>query len=1077
MEIKNNIINHLLPNLKGSKKAQLFTLTTLILFIVMLSVLFSFVFIEIQYSTQQQNVATSSGQINIISSINTTAREFGLASAQQALSVLSYYEYNSTLRHDNFINNFTLYMYSLMSNAVLPNVQSGIPANYLINSMGNLTFSQYNSSLINYFSSLGIQSVNETKFKISQVSTYTLSISYIENIIFNQTGTPSEYSIPINVTFNITGEPDLFYLQQGVVRNIQFANINNQTQLITGSYANTGSNYGEAYGTVVFVNTNTCPLYTAPEESSMILVANQLSGLSSCDDNFEGIITNQTGFTSSIPYIVYSQNTVLNNYFSNGTNIELYPKQLEALNIQNLIHSISNGYYFSSPYTSSYIERASDLPNQSNYGIFTFPNNERTVATFNGLNSIILSPSSNLKVLASTNGLSINAWVLPGNFEQNNAGILTTTSSSCGFNLLFYDANTIQTTNGCGNSESAQYTFTPGVWYDIGLTITSGSSPTISFYVNGNEIQSISGASWSSGSSWTNMYLGSNLGSEFFNGSLSNIQIYNSTLSKSSMNLLYKRDLNGIPISNDGLVGWFDLNGNTNDLSGQNTITISSTATFTNRINGVPTTNVSYFNGVNSYLYLPEQLFNFPTSGSTDSYTLSFGVWFKTTSGGVILGQESSQIPNTPGGWVPSIYIGTDNLIHASMFWHGATSDQIVSTKAYNDGKWHYLVDTYSNGVETLYIDGKKIGSDSYSEDGFNTVYYYELGTGYISSWPDSPGGWYYFNGDLADAQIYTTQLTPQQVSELYNAGLGSAPITFSGAVAWYPLNGNLHNLINTQPFSYPNNVLYSSLNGSVITPQNQNLNAVKLPGVFCSNTFSCYDSSLGGVYLGSAPLENGANLQVAKFNYNSIILSNIQLSGNFDLSMWVLPGKISSEEYPLSFSGVNGIIVTSSGTNFALTDGINTITTQTIKPMTWYLISVSKNGNSYTLYLNNSVVGTSNMANMPITNLTLGSLFNLNYGFNGSISNLQLYSNTLSLPQVQNLYNEGIYSSPVTSNVVAWYPLNGNCYNYTYNNYNCYLSRNITYSYLYGNYSAPNYPIQTIENGYQSLGYGTTPQ
>ena len=1073
MEIK-NIINSLISTSKGSKKGQLFTLTTLILFILMLSVLFSFVFIEIQYSTQQQNVAISSGQVNIISSINTTAREFGLASAQQALLVLSYYEYNSSLRHDNFVSNFTNYMYSLMSTAMLPNVQSGTPANYLINGMGNLTFSQYNSSLVNYYSSLGIQSVNETKFKISQVSTYKLSISYLENIIFNQTGTPSVYSIPVNVTFNLTGKPDLFYSQQGIIRDIKFSNIHNQTQLITGSYANTGSNYGESYGTVVFVNTNSCPSYTASEESSMILVANQLSGLSSCDSNFQGIITNQTGFTSSIPYIVYSQNTVLENYFLNGTNVELYPKQLEALNIQNLIKSVSNGYYFGSPYTSSYVERAADLQNQSNYGIFTFSNNERTVANFNGLSSIVLTPSSNLEVPVVYNGISINIWMQPKTFEPINTGILTTGPSGCGFNLVFVASNSIQASDNCLDSAAFNYQFTPGVWYDIGLTITSGS--ILSFYVNGNLINTNTNILWADGTSWANMYLGSNLGSDFFNGSMSNVQIYNSTLSSSSMNLLYKRNLNGLPISNNGLVGWFDLNGNTNDLSGQNTVVSSSNVNFTNRINGVPSTNVSYFNGVDSYVSLPQQLFNFPTSGSTSSYTASFGVWFKTTSDGLLLGQENEPIGTTPGGWVPAIYIGTNGVVLASMFWHGSTTDQIISPTTYNDGEWHYLVDTYSNGVETLYIDGKKIGTDSNSESSYSSTYYYYLGSGYSGGWPDSSGSWFYFNGDLANAQIYNTQLSQQQVDELYTAGLSSAPITFSGLVGWYPLNGNLHNLVDTQPFGYPNNVVYSSINGSVITPQNQNLNSVKIPGVFCTNSFSCHDSSSSGVYLGSSPLESGSQFQVAHFNYNSIITSNVPLSGNFGLSMWILPGKSSAEEYPLSFSGVNGITVTSSGTKFTLTDGTNTLSSSTITPMDWYFVAVSKNGNSYTLYLNNSAGSTSSMANIAITNLTLGSLLDLSDGFNGSISNVQLYSNPLSSSEVQNLYNEGIYGSTLTSNVVAWYPLNGNCYNYTYDNHNCYLSRNITYSYMYGNYSAPNYPIQTVENGYQALGYGTVP-
>ncbi|MEM0200831.1 MAG: LamG domain-containing protein [Candidatus Micrarchaeaceae archaeon] len=1077
MAIKNNLFIYLIIFSKSSKKGQLFTLTTLILFILMLSVLFSFVFIETQYYSQQQNIAISSGQLNILQSINTTAREFGSDSSKQALSVLSYYEYNASMRNDNFINNLTLYLHYLISNGTLPNVKSNSPsAAYLSNAMGNLTFSQYNQSLVNYYSSLGIQSVNETNFQISQSNPYTLSLNYIENIIFNQTGIPSKYTLPVNININLTGKYDLFYLQQGILRNINFANINNQTQVITGGYAVSGSNFGEQYGTVVLVTDNSCPSYTTAEESSMILVANQLSGLSSCYNNFEGVITNQSENFLTIPYLIYSQNTVLTNYFLNGTNIELYPKQLEALNIQNLINSVSNNYYFTSPFTSSYIQRASDIVNSSNYGIFNLPNNERTVATFNGLTDIVLSPSANLKVPVSNNGLSINLWVLPGNFEQNNAGLITT-GAGCGINLLFATANKIQTTNNCGNFQTGSYQFTPNVWYDIGLTITSGSSPTLSLYVNGNQIVS-SATFFSSGTSWTTMYLGSNLGSEFFNGSLSNIQIYNTSLSKPSMFLLYKRNLNGLPISNNGLVGWWSLNGNTKDLSGQNTITTSSTVAFTNKINGLPTINVTYFNGVNSYFSLPAEVFNYITSGSGNTYTSSFAIWFKSTSDGVILGQQNTQVGSSPSGFVPSIYLDTNGILRSSLFWHGSPSDQIVSTTPYNDGNWHLLVDTYSNGIETLYVDGKEIGTDSYPEQSYSSTYFYQLGTGYTSTWPSAQTGWFYFKGELANAQVYSTLLSPQQIQQMYNAGVSSGPISFSGLTGWWPLNDNFNDVINTEPLSYPNGVTFTSLNGSVITSQNDNLNSVKVPGIYCTNEFSCFDSNTGGVYLGNSPLVIGSKLQVAQFKTYSFITANIPLSGNFGLSMWVLPGKTTSEEYPVSFSGVNGItITTSSGINkFVLTDGVNTLSSTSINPMSWYYVAVTKNGNSYTLYLNNTEEGTSNMATIPINNFTLGSLFNLADGFNGSISNVQLYSNTLSTSQVQTLYNEGIYGSPLNSNVVAWFNLNGNCYNYTFSQYNCYLSRNVTYPYLYGNYSAPNYPIQTVENGYQALGYGTKP-
>ena len=48
----------------------------------------------------------------------------------------------------------------------------------------------------------------------------------------------------------------------------------------------------------------------------------------------------------------------------------------------------------------------------------------------------------------------------------------------------------------------------------------------------------------------------------------SNVQIYSSALSKSSISALFNAGINGAPIRNSGLVGWWPLNGNANDYSG-----------------------------------------------------------------------------------------------------------------------------------------------------------------------------------------------------------------------------------------------------------------------------------------------------------------------------------------------------------------------------------------------------------------------------------------------------------------------------------------------------------------------------
>ena len=55
----------------------------------------------------------------------------------------------------------------------------------------------------------------------------------------------------------------------------------------------------------------------------------------------------------------------------------------------------------------------------------------------------------------------------------------------------------------------------------------------------------------------------------------------------------------------------------------------------------------------------------------------------------------------------------------------------------------------------------------------------------------EAGAGTYYFNGSIADVQVYNTSLDANSVSALYVEGIGGAPITVQNMVAWWPLNGD----------------------------------------------------------------------------------------------------------------------------------------------------------------------------------------------------------------------------------------------------------------------------------------------
>jgi hypothetical protein len=69
---------------------------------------------------------------------------------------------------------------------------------------------------------------------------------------------------------------------------------------------------------------------------------------------------------------------------------------------------------------------------------------------------------------------------------------------------------------------------------------------------------------------------------------------------------------------------------------------------------------------------------------------------------------------------------------------------------------------------------------------------------------------------------------------------------------------------------------------------------------------------------------------------------------------------------------------------------------------------------------------------------LFIGSRYQVYAGFNGMVSDVQVYNTTLSAEDVQLLYLEGIGGSPIKlQNLVGWWPLNGNANDYSGNNNN----------------------------------------
>ena len=124
----------------------------------------------------------------------------------------------------------------------------------------------------------------------------------------------------------------------------------------------------------------------------------------------------------------------------------------------------------------------------------------------------------------------------------------------------------------CGDNYESNLLAPLNTWNFVAYTLNSGG--TLTFYLN-SQSNTISGAA--SQVIVPNDFLigkdqegGINTLYDNINGYISNVQVYNTTLSSTEVQALYLEGIGGAPIRPQNLAAWWPLNGNLNDYSGNN---------------------------------------------------------------------------------------------------------------------------------------------------------------------------------------------------------------------------------------------------------------------------------------------------------------------------------------------------------------------------------------------------------------------------------------------------------------------------------------------------------------------------
>jgi hypothetical protein len=207
--------------------------------------------------------------------------------------------------------------------------------------------------------------------------------------------------------------------------------------------------------------------------------------------------------------------------------------------------------------------------------------------------------------------------------------------------------------------------------------------------------------------------------------------------------------------SADGLVGWWPLDGNSNDISGNaNHGSLHGPVSSIDRFGDLNSSY--YFDGINDYINLGRT-----TDGLQD---FSISLYVKTNQ------LESKNLHGNPaiiGVRQSSGLSGDWNLAckNGILVWYyeADSSTLTISDKFICDDEWHYLIFLRQYNQFKFYVDGESesifFGSNSPLKND-------ELDLG-RSLWSDA----YYYKGLIDDVRIYDRALSAEEVQALYNLG------------------------------------------------------------------------------------------------------------------------------------------------------------------------------------------------------------------------------------------------------------------------------------------------------------------
>jgi hypothetical protein len=343
--------------------------------------------------------------------------------------------------------------------------------------------------------------------------------------------------------------------------------------------------------------------------------------------------------------------------------------------------------------------------------------------------------------------ITISAWINPvaatGNFvnKGDNLGYRFRTLSGS-TTVQFLDRGGTNTLTSTANS------ITPGIWQHVSVT---GDSSGLKIYING-VLNNSNAVAYGGPNTAVNLIMGyyNAPGTEAYNGSMDNVQIYNRALTASEI------------LQQATFTKPKDVSGNGNDGS------LWGTTSTQGKIG-----KARSFNGTSDYVSISD-------SNSLDlSTNFTISLWFKadvlTQTNRYLLSKLNDAASDNA---YSVIWEYVDNTIEFYSNDFTGTAPRTGSGIKIDDTLWHHIAYTYNGTNWSGYKDGVPV---------FSTARTFSLnattGSLHLGAFrPNSTFGW--TDGNLDEVRIDNTARTSDEIRQAYESGLRSHPITIDFAAS-----------------------------------------------------------------------------------------------------------------------------------------------------------------------------------------------------------------------------------------------------------------------------------------------------